>query len=47
MAPMRMMRGATCRMSGWVFINIRGYRGVALGTLILFAFLASVRASPA
>ena len=46
MAPIRMMKGATCGMSGWVFISIRGYRGVALRTLILFAFLASVGTSP-
>ena len=46
MAPMRIMRGATCGMSGWVFISIRGYRGVALRTLILFTFLASIRTSP-
>ena len=46
MAPMRIMRGATCGMSGWVFISIRGYRGVALRTLILFAILASVGTSP-
>ena len=42
MAQMRILRGVTCGMSWWVFSSIRGYHGVALGILILFAFLVSV-----
>ena len=42
MAQMRMLRGVTCEMSWWVFSSIGGYRGAALGILILFAFLVSV-----
>lgn len=42
MAQMRIMRGATCGMSWWVFSNIGRYRDAALGILMLFAFLVSV-----
>ena len=42
MAQMRITRGVTCGMSWWVFSSIGRYRGVALGILILFAFLVSV-----
>ena len=42
MAQMRIMRGVTCGMSWWVFSSIGRYYGVALGILILFAFLVSV-----
>ena len=42
MAQMRIMRGATCGMSWWVFNNIGGYHDAALGILMLFAFLVSV-----
>ena len=41
-AQMRILRGVTCGMSWWVFSSIGGYRGAALGILILFAFLVSV-----
>ena len=42
MAQMRILRGATCGMSWWVFSSIGGYCGAALGILILFAFLVNV-----
>ena len=42
MAQMRITRGVTCGMSWWVFSNIGGDCGAALGILILFAFLVSV-----
>ena len=42
MTQMRILRGVTCEMSWWVFSSIEGYRGAALGTLILFAFLVSI-----
>ena len=42
MAQMRITREVTYGMTWLVFSSIRGFLGVALGTLILFVFLVSV-----
>ena len=42
MAQMIILRRVTCEMIWWVISSIGGYRGAALGILILFAFIVSV-----